>query len=200
MAYELVIVDLGGVVVDVESDRLIHQVAQLIGCTFEEVHAAVYHEELLLPLELGQITPRDYYEWLKRRLNMPWTYEQFVRSWNDILRENPAVTRLIHRLRKHHKLIALSNTNELHLNHMKTFPALSILDDWVASCDVGLRKPDPQIYRLAVERVGVAVEAAIYIDDRPELVEAGRSAGLTAIRCENGAQVERDLRALGVKI
>ena len=199
-AYHAIIFDLGGVVVDVESDRLIHQVAQLIGRTFEEVHAAVYHQELLLPLELGQITPRDYYEGLKRFLDIPWTYEQFVRSWNDILRENPAVTQLVHRLRKHHKLIALSNTNELHLNHMKAIPALSVLDDWVASCDVGLRKPDPQIYRLAVQRVGVSVQAAIYIDDRPELVEAGRSAGLTAIRCESGEQLERDLRALGVAL
>lgn len=199
-AYEAIFFDLGGVVVDVESDRLIHQVAQLIGRTFEEVHAAVYHEELLLPLELGQIKPRDYYEGLKRFLDIPWTYEQFVRSWNDILRENSAVTQLVHRLRRHHKLIALSNTNELHLNHMKAFPSLSMLDDWVASCDVGLRKPDPEIYRLALRRVGVGVEAAIYIDDRPELVEAGRSAGLTAIRCENGAQVERDLRALGVTL
>ena len=200
MAYTVIIFDLGGVVVDVESDRLIHQVAQLIGRSFEEVHEAVYHVELLLPFELGQITPRDYYEGLKQRIKMSWSYEQFVRAWNDILRENPQVTKLVPRLRQHHKLIALSNTNALHLQHIKAIPSLSLFDDWVASCDVGLRKPDPDIYRLAVARVGVQPEAAVYIDDRPELVEAGRSAGLTAIRCENGEQLERDLRAIGVAL
>ena len=41
MSYELAIFDLGGVVVEVESDRLIHQVAQLTGRTFEEVQAIV---------------------------------------------------------------------------------------------------------------------------------------------------------------
>src|SRR3989338_2497273 len=110
MAYELIIFDLGGVVVDVESDRLLHQVSQLVGRSFEEVQEAVYHEELLPPLELGRITPRDYYEGLITRLTLSWTYEQFVRAWTDILRENPAVISIARRLGKRHKLAALSNT------------------------------------------------------------------------------------------
>ena len=201
MAYELVIFDLGGVAVEFDSDRLVHQVSQLIGRSFEDVHAAVYHEELLLPFELGRIKPQEYYEGLKGRLRLPWTYDQSVLAWNDIFRENRDVTQLMQRLGKHHKLTALTNTNTLHITHIKaTIPSLSIFDDWVASCDVGLRKPDPAIYQLAVKRAGVRPEAAVYIDDRPELVEAGRRVGLTAIRCENGAQLERDLRALGLTI
>ncbi len=201
MRYELVLCDLGGVMVEVESDRLVHQVAQLIGRPFDEVHEAVYHQELLLPFELGQTTPRDYYTGLKTKLTLPWTYEQFVKSWNDILGERPEMAILLQRLHTHHTVIALSNTNELHLDHMKTaMPSLSILHGWVASCDVGLRKPDPKIYMLAVERVRGRSETTIYIDDRPELVEAGRSMGLTAIRFENSRQLEQDLQAMGVNI
>ena len=200
MTYDLVLFDLGGVVVDVESDRLLHHVSQLIGRPLEDVSRAVYDEELLLPFELGHIGPRQYYEGLNARLSLPWTYEQFVRAWNDIVRENPAVTGLVQRLGRHHKLIALSNTNVLHLRCIKAIPTLAILHDWVASCDVGLRKPDPQIYHLAVRRAGARPETTVYIDDRPELVDAGRSAGLTAIRCESAAQLERDLRALGLTL
>ncbi len=170
MAYELVIFDLGGVVVEVDSDRLMHQVSQLIGRSLEEVQAVVYHEELLLPLELGRITPRDYYEGLKRRLKISWTYEQFVRAWNDIVRENQDIINIVRRLCKRYKLVALSNTNTLHLSCVKAMSSLAILDDWIASCEVGLRKPDPQIYRLAMKRVGVQPQATVYIDDRPELV------------------------------
>ena len=198
--YELILFDLGGVVVEVESDRLLHQVSQLIGRSFEDVSRAVYDEDLLLPFELGRIGPRQYYEGLTARLSLPWTYEQFVRAWNDMLRENPAVTGLAQRLSRHHRLMALSNTNVLHLNRIKAIPTLAVLHDWVASCDVGLRKPDPQIYRLAIQRAGARPERTIYIDDRPELVDAGRSAGLTAVRCESAAQLERDLRALGLTL
>lgn len=201
MGYHLVIFDLGGVAVEVESDQLVHQIAQLLGKAFEEVYAAVYHEELLLPFELGRIKPLAYYEGLKEKLNLPWTYEQFVRAWNGIFRENVEVTSLMRRLRDHHKLTVLSNTNVLHLAHIKaTIPALSLLEDWVASCEVGLRKPDPEIYQLALERADTRPEAAVYIDDRPELVEAGRSVGLTGIRFENSRQLEDDLRAIGLNV
>ena len=199
MGYELIIFDLGGVVVDVESDRLVHHVSQLVGRSFEEVQAEVYHEDLLGRFELGQITPQDYYEGLRRRISIPWTYEQFVRSWNGICTENRPVTDLLQRLHGRYKLTALSNTNALHLRHIQeTIPTLSVIQDWVASCDVGCRKPNPMIYELALERVAVTPEAAVYVDDRPELVEAGRKVGLTAIRFEDGQQLERELRAAGV--
>jgi len=197
--YQLVMFDLGGVVVDVESDRLVQQVAMLLGRSFEEVQEQVYHHDLLLPFELGQISPEAYYEGLKGRLRLSWTYEQFVRAWNDIFLENRDVTRLMERLRARHKLMALSNTNSLHLTYIKgAFPSLGVFDDWVASCDVGCRKPDPQIYHMALQRANVTAEATVYIDDRPEMVEAGRAVGLTAIRFEDDRQLERELRALGL--
>lgn len=201
MAYEVVMFDLGGVTVDVESDRLVHQVAQLLGRTFEEVQGVIYHKELLLPFELGRIKPEAYFQGLKERLKLTWTYEQFVRAWNGIFTENDYVTSLMQRLRRRHKLLALTNTNILHLEYIKSsFPALSVFDHWVASCDVGYRKPDPQIYLLAAEKAGVRPGNAIYIDDRPELVEAGRGAGLTAIRFEDGPQLEQELRAVGINV
>ena len=201
MAYQLILCDLGGVVVDVESDRLIHHVATLLGRSFEDVQAAVYHRDLLGPFELGRIRPQAYYEGLKVRLPLPWTYEQFVRAWNDVFRENGEVTEIMQRLRGRHRLIALSNTNELHLAYIKTMmPSLAVFDDWVASCEVGLRKPDPDIYHLALQRAGLNPTAAVYIDDRPELVEAGRGVGLTSIRFENSRQLEEELRAIGVNM
>lgn len=201
MLYQLVIFDVGGVVVDMESDRLVHQVSQLLGRSFEEVQKAIYHEELLLPFELGRISPTAYYEGLKKRLKLRWTYEQFVRAWNDIFRENAEVTEILQRLRKRHRLIALTNTNMLHLDYLKAaFPSLSVLEDWVASCDVGLRKPDPEFYQLALARSGVRASQAVYVDDRPELVEAGRGVGLTAIRFENSRQLEQDLQSIGLQL
>lgn len=201
MTYDVVMLDLGGVVLDVESDRLIHQMAQLLGRPFEDVQGVVYDEELLLPLEVGRITPQAYYEGLRKRLRLSWAYERFVQAWNGIFTENQDVTQLMPRLRKRHQLLALTNTNVLHLTHIKTsFPALSIFDHWVASCDVGMRKPEPEIYAFAARQAGVRPQAAIYIDDRPELVEAGRSAGLKAIRFENGEQLVRELRAVGIEV
>jgi putative hydrolase of the HAD superfamily len=199
--YQLVMFDLGGVVVEVESDRLVLQAAQTLGRPFDEVQAAIYHEELLLPLELGQVSLRHYYDGLNAKLTLPWTFEQFARAWTGIFREQPGTMRLIERLKKRYRLAALSNTNDHHLARIKAdYPVLSAFSFWVASCEVGLRKPDPKIYQLALERAGVRAQAAIYIDDRPELVAAGRAVGLTAIRFESAAQLEQELLQLGVAL
>lgn len=201
MFYQLVIFDLGGVLVRSDSDRLVHQLAQLIGRSFDEVQEIVYHDELLLPLEIGQIKPEAYYDGLKRKLQVPWTYEQFVRSWNDILTEDPDVAWIVQRLRARHQLMALTNTNTLHIGYMKqAIPSLSLFHDVVASCDVGLRKPDAQIYRLVLERSGVRANRVVYIDDRLEMVEGGRSLGLVGIRFQSSRQLEHDLRQLGFNI
>ena len=201
MAYHVIISDLGGVVVEFNADQIVHQMTQLLGRSFDEVQQAVYDKELLLPFELGRVTPQVYYEGLKQRLTLPWTFEQFARAWNNIFTENRDVTWIMERLRKRHRLVALSNTNALHIEYIRTaFPALAFFSDWIASCDVGLRKPDPQIYQLALQRAGVRASEAIYIDDRPELVEAGRAVGLAAIRFESGAQLEQELRAAGFNI
>ena len=201
MQYQLVLCDLGGVVVDVESDRMVHQISQLLGRSFEDVQQAVYHKDLLLPFELGRINAKAYYDGLKKSLTLSWTYEQFVRAWNGIFRENIETTAILQRLRKRHRLFALTNTNELHLSYIRSnVPSLSVIEHWVASCDVGLRKPDPGIYLLALERAGVRPSEAVYIDDRPELVDAGRSVGLTAVRFESSRQLEQDLQAIGLNL
>jgi epoxide hydrolase-like predicted phosphatase len=58
---------------------------------------------------------------------------------------------------------------------------LDLFDLVVDSCDVGLRKPDPAIFRLTCERLGVAPEAAVFLDDTRRHVETARSVGLHAI-------------------
>ena len=49
------------------------------------------------------------------------------------------------------------------------------------SCEVGLRKPNPAIYELALERLGVAAEAALFLDDFAAMAEGARRVGMTAI-------------------
>jgi len=58
---------------------------------------------------------------------------------------------------------------------------MDLFDLVVDSCEVGLRKPDPAIFRLTCERLGVAPEAAVFLDDTRRHVESARSVGLQAI-------------------
>jgi putative hydrolase of the HAD superfamily len=56
-----------------------------------------------------------------------------------------------------------------------------LFDAWVISTEVGLRKPDPAIYELAAERIGVLPEACIYVDDLPGNLKPARALGMATV-------------------
>jgi len=60
-------------------------------------------------------------------------------------------------------------------------PLDELFDDVVDSSEVGMRKPDPRIYALAVERLGVQPDQALFVDDAAGNVRGAQAAGLSAV-------------------
>lgn len=74
-----------------------------------------------------------------------------------------------------------------------------LFDAVVISGEVGLRKPDPRIYRLALERVGVAdPERAVFVDDAAPNVEAASALGIQAVLHTGAEQTAAELARLRV--
>jgi len=92
---------------------------------------------------------------------------------------------VIHRVRElradgYRTAICTNNVKEWGDFWKMTIP-LDAFDVVVDSCEVGLRKPDPAIFRLTCERLGVAPEAAVFLDDTRRHVDGARAVGLHAI-------------------
>jgi epoxide hydrolase-like predicted phosphatase len=62
-------------------------------------------------------------------------------------------------------------------------PALleELFDAWVISSEVGLRKPDPAVYELAAERLGLAPAACVFVDDLPGNLKPARALGMATV-------------------
>ena len=76
-----------------------------------------------------------------------------------------------------------------------------VFDVLVISGEVGLRKPDPAIYRLAADELGVAPSACVFIDDLDRNVEVARSLGMTGIlHREDDATAAEVADALGIQL
>ena len=56
-----------------------------------------------------------------------------------------------------------------------------LFDDWVISSEVGLRKPEPAIYELAAERLGLPPAACVYVDDLPPNLKTARALGMATV-------------------
>jgi epoxide hydrolase-like predicted phosphatase len=77
--------------------------------------------------------------------------------------------------------VVTNNVRELSHTWRPVLPLDELFDTVVDSCEVGLRKPNPAIYRLACERLGVAPERAVLLDDIESNLRGAEAAGLRAI-------------------
>jgi putative hydrolase of the HAD superfamily len=96
----------------------------------------------------------------------------------------PQMLRLVSEIKRRYglKVAAISNEGrELTLHRVRSFDLASVIDFFISSCFVHLRKPDADMYRMALDCAQVNPAAAIYIDDRPLFVEIGRSLGIGGI-------------------
>ena len=97
--------------------------------------------------------------------------------------------------------IGLTNwSHELYPHAPAAYDVVGLLDDVVVSGTEGMAKPDPAIYRLAVERAGLPAQRLAFVDDSPVNVAAAREAGLHAIRFTEADRLRVDLRDLGLPV
>jgi epoxide hydrolase-like predicted phosphatase len=80
--------------------------------------------------------------------------------------------------------VVTNNVRELSQTWRPVLPLDELFDTIVDSCEVGLRKPNPAIYLLAVERLGVPPERAVLLDDIESNLRGAEAAGLRAIHVE----------------
>jgi epoxide hydrolase-like predicted phosphatase len=75
-----------------------------------------------------------------------------------------------------------------------------LFDDIVCSAEVGMAKPEPAIYTLAAERLGLEPSECVFVDDLDTNVEAARQVGMHAVlfRVDKGDDLRAQLAALGV--
>ncbi|MCC6543344.1 MAG: HAD family phosphatase [Nitrospirae bacterium] len=142
--------------------------------------------------ERGEIRSDEFYSHIKESFYLDLSYDQFKQIWNDIFRENEGVADLIRLLKKDFRLCLLSNTNELHFEYIKkSFPIVYKFDMWVLSYEVGVMKPDPEIFRIALKKTGVEAGEAIFIDDIKGHVLGAQGLGINSVEFKSVAQITR---------
>ncbi len=66
----------------------------------------------------------------------------------------------------------------------------------MSTARIGVAKPDPRVYRIAAERLGVAIERCLFVDDTAANVVAAREAGMAAVHYRRVADLRRTLAPL----
>ncbi|PYU12782.1 MAG: hypothetical protein DMG37_12315, partial [Acidobacteria bacterium] len=128
------------------------------------------------------------------------SFEQFVEVWNRALNPTPIHEEaFLEKLGKKYRLAVLSNTDPLHVAHLeKTYGFFQLFPVRIYSCSVGASKPNPVIYKEALQACKVRAQEAVYVDDVPAYAQAASQLGMHGIVFQSPEQLQSDLRMLDV--
>ncbi len=197
---ETVISDMGQVVLHFNNRLFFRKMMEYTGRGEEEIRAVTHaHSEFIDLFDKGKITPEEFYRQATARLQADVSYQDFFAAYCDVFAVNPTVLEILNTLRPKYRLILLSNTDVVRFSYIKrTFPELLIFDGYVLSFDYGLMKPDPRIYRAALELAGSKPGNAVFIDDLRENIEGAEQVGIRSIFFTPETCLGAELRKLGV--
>ena len=193
-------VDIGGVLATNGWDTdTRHQAVEHFGLDAKETDSR--HR---LTFELYETAKLTWYEYLDEVIfhrPRPFTREQFTDFVLAQSRPFPDMLDLVAGVKRAAglKVVAVSNEGrELTEHRLRKFNLCAVVDFFVASCFVRLRKPDQAIYRVALDLSQVAPEQVAYLEDRDMFVEVAGKLGIRAILHRDVASTRAALAAMGL--
>ena len=194
-----IIFDIGNVLLSFDFGRVVRRIVPHCGVTPSDFSLRL--EPLKMDLESGRISADAFLDGAVEVLAYRGERTELVSAWQEIFEPVEKMHRLVDRLTGRFPLYLLSNTNNLHAEYfMGEYPVFRQFKDWVFSHEAGLMKPDPGIYRHALEKFGLEAGDAFFIDDLAENVEAARGEGIRSHQYQLARHelLENDLAVVGV--
>ena len=194
--------DLGNVLVNFSYERMCRQIGALAGLDGAQVHAALFDNSLMLPLDRGEIDGAEFQRRLEQRLGAKFEREALEQAASDIFTLNAPMRPVLDQLRhRGYRLVLLSNTCPAHVESIRRqWDVLAPFHSLVLSYQVGAAKPEEAIYQRALEEIHCDPDECFYTDDVPAYVSAGRRIGLQAEVFTDSANFTRHLRERGVTL
>ena len=200
-AVRAIVFDLGNVLLDLDNTRYGRGWPTDIGQARPEALATLQAERFFYRYDTGRLSSEDFVRTLREAFGL--TAKQVTDHWNQILLPGIAPQRYdtLQVLRKRYDLYVLSNTNDLHIDWVREHVAQAGYADFETrffeqcfySQDLHALKPEAAIYERAEEAMQRPVGELLFVDDRPENVEAARARGWQAVHLVPGRPVEEVL-------
>ncbi len=196
-----VIFDMGGVILRTEDLSSRTKLAAKFGLSCRELENIVFQSPESVRAELGEFTREEHWKNMARLLNFPDSeLDEFQRAYWDGDAVDKELEAYIRGLRPRYKTALLSNAWEgTRIDApVRGFTFLDAFDETIFSWEVRLRKPDPKIYQLVLDRMGVQPQEAVFVDDYYKNIEGAQAVGMHTVWFKGREDAVNQLRKLGV--
>ncbi len=188
-----IVFDLGNVILNVDFQATETEFKKSGFENFEELYTRARQIKLFDQLETGIISPDKFRDELKRMTNIPVSDEMINYAWNKMILDFPEERiRFLEKLKQNYRVFLLSNTNKIHFdyytdNFRKQFGYnfSDLFEKMYVSFEVGMRKPNRDIFEFLLRESNLIPEETLFIDDTAEHVEA-------ALKCNINAYVLKE--------
>ena len=199
MAHELyspvIVLDVGKVLVDYDPTVVLEVLSKRCG---REIALPLPSDldKLLSPIYVGTQSWGDILQVLNSALGISLEPQEWSELWCRIFTgEMPGMREVLTELKSEFRLVALSNTEEVHWRFLLgRYPIFELLDGWVVSYTEGVAKPDPAIYRVLMDCYCDGRLPVFYTDDTPHYVEVARGLGWQAEVFTDAAHFKEEIR------
>jgi len=191
--------DVGGVLLTNAWDRA-QRTAALEHFHLDQDEFHDRHEMVVSSFERGKITLDEYIDRTVFYRTRPFSREEFRDYMFSLSQPVPEVLQFAQALSDSGKYFMGTINNEsreLNCHRIEKFGLRKIFRLFVSSCFVGLRKPEKDIYRLALETTQIPAAECCFIDDRPLNLECAVKLGMHTIEMQQIDQLRQDLSNLG---
>lgn len=197
MSIRAVFIDFGGVIMRTEDKGPRTRQAERLGMTYRDLERIVFESESSQRASTGEIPEEAHWQAVAGALGVSrQEVNKITAEFFSGDRVDAALLDFLRSLRPERKVGLISNA----WSGLRTFIARQkfddVFDEMIISAEVRLIKPDPHIYRLALERLGIQPEESVFLDDVLVNVEAARSVGMSAIQFTQPEKALEELKQL----
>ncbi|MEY2466739.1 MAG: hypothetical protein QOD03_1260 [Verrucomicrobiota bacterium] len=196
----VVVFDLGKVLLDFDYSIASQRISSRCQSVFDPPHFFREHAALLVDYETGRLTTENFFGQLCAFSGFSGTADEFGTFFAEIFTPIQPMIELHAQLQqKGWPTFIFSNTNEFQIAHIRQrYPFFANFDGYILSFEHGSMKPDAKLYEVVERETKRSGSEILYIDDRPENIEAGAARGWQAVLHESPEQTISILKKLGM--
>jgi len=194
------IFDVGNVLLHRAQQHSLGDWEKLLKAPHAELERLIYGGEMGIKAVCGEISDDELWDWVARRFSLtPQQQKEMHLSFLSSYAPRPGLVRFIRELRGSYQLAIISNASTaLRFALENIYRIADAFDLIVCSAEEKLVKPNQEIYRRTLSRLGAAADSTLLIDDRPDNIASAIALGMKGLLVQKELDIPVELRKLGI--